>query len=71
MKSDGKWKKLPLVYCAACRKCKRRDPEWKNLFDTWYLVRCTDINGTHIRTIIPGVLWCVDWCKVCTNKRYR
>lgn len=52
--------KLPLIYCKACRKCKNRDPEWKNLFNTWYFVKCTDVNGTHIKTIIPGILWCVD-----------
>lgn len=65
------WFKLPLIYCKACKKCECRNPEWKNLFDTWYFVRCTDVNGTHIKTVIPGVLWCVDWCKLCTDKRYK
>lgn len=71
MKSDNKWKQLPLVYCAVCRKCENRDTEWKNLFDTCYLIDCCDINGVHIKTIIPGILHCVDWCKLCTNKRYK
>lgn len=66
---DHKWLKFPLVYCKVCRKCKNRDKEWKNLFDTDYLVKCCDINGTHIKTIIPGILWHVDWCKLDTNKR--
>lgn len=65
------WLKLPLIYCRACKNCKNRDPDWKNLFDTWYFVRCTDVNGTHIKTIIPYTLWCVDWCKICTDKKYK
>lgn len=69
MKSDSEWKNLPLVYCAVCRKCENRDPKWKNLFDVWHLVNCGDINGMHMKTIIPGVLWCVDCCKLCVNKK--
>lgn len=63
-----KWLKLPLIYCLICRKCANRDKEWKNLFDTYYYVHCGDINGTHIRTIVPGLLWIVDWCKLYHRK---
>ena len=64
MNKKRKWLKLPLIYCKACKNCKNRNPEWKNLFDTWHYVRCTDINGTYIKVIIPGILWVVDWCKM-------
>lgn len=56
--------KLPLIYCGICRRYKNRNRQWKNLFDTDYYVQCCDINGAHIKTIIPGILWCVDWCKL-------
>ena len=61
MKSNGR-AYCPLVYCAVCRKCKNRT--WKNLFSIYHLVTCGDINGMHIKTIIPGILWCVDCCKL-------
>ena len=41
---------------------------WKNLFDTQQYVKCCDVNGTHIKVIIPGVLWIVDWCKLNNNR---
>lgn len=63
-----KWLQFPLIYCWRCRKCVNRCNEWKNLFDTDYFVRCTDVNGTHIRTIIPRLLWVVDWCKLYYKK---
>lgn len=70
-KKKYEWLKFPLIYCRACKNCKHRNPEWKNLFDTWHFVRCTDVNGTHIKTIIPFILWSVDWCKICTDKKYK
>ena len=70
-KNKYEWLKLPLIYCRACKNCENRNPEWKNLFNTWYFVRCTDINGTHIKTVIPFILWSVDWCKICTDKKYK
>ena len=54
--------KLPLVYCATCRKCKRRT--FKNLFNDKALVDCADINGLDIKVIVPGILWKIDWCKI-------
>lgn len=63
MKNQKRFK-LPLIYCGVCRNCKNRNKNWKNLFNTYHYVRCGDVNGTHIRTIIPGILWCVDWCKL-------
>ena len=54
--------KLPFVYCATCRKCKRRT--FKNLFNDKALVDCADINGLGIKVIIPGILWKIDQCKL-------
>lgn len=70
-KKKYEWLKFPLIYCRVCKNCKNRNSEWRNLFDTWHFVRCTDINGTHIKTVIPFILWSVDWCKICTNKKYK
>ena len=55
---------FPLIYCKVCRSCKNRNKDWKNLFDTRYYVNCCDINGTQIKTLIPGILWYVSWCKL-------
>lgn len=36
----------------------------KSLFDDSYVVYCADINGLGITTIIPKILYVVDWCKI-------
>lgn len=61
-------KRFPLfIYCAACRTCKYR--KFKNLFDCKSMLDCADCNGLSIQTIIPFVLWRVDWCKLYSKKR--
>ena len=60
-------KKAPIfVYCAACKNCKRR--KFKSLFDDKAMLDCCDINGISVKTIIPVILWAVDWCKLCKKK---
>ena len=63
-----KRKKLfPLfIYCAACRTCRHR--QFKNLFDCKSMLDCADCNGLSVQTIIPFVLWRVDWCKLYRKK---
>ena len=63
-----KKKKLPLfIYCAACRTCKYR--KFENLFDYKSMLDCADCNGINVQTLIPFVLWRVNWCKLGSKKR--
>lgn len=63
-KKDMRWLRLPLLYCQCCKNCKFRNPQHKNLFNGKYLFDCINPNDVGISTIIPGVLWVADWCKV-------
>lgn len=55
-------KKTPLyIYCAECRTCARRN--FKSLFDYKSMLDCADCNGLSVKTVIPFVLWKIDWCK--------
>lgn len=56
--------KLPIYHCKCCKGCRRRDKEMKSLFDAEYLVKCADINGIGMTTIIPNVFYVIDWCKL-------
>ena len=55
-------KKFLFVYCGACRTCRYR--RFKNLFDFKSMLDCADCNGLSIQTIIPFILWRVNWCKL-------
>lgn len=56
-----KKKLFPLfVYCAACRTCRHR---WFKIFDDKSMLACADCNGLSVKTVIPFVLWKIDWCK--------
>lgn len=61
----GKMKKriLPLYYCQCCMGCKYRSASMKTLFDDSWLDKCADTNGINIVTIIPKVLYVINWCK--------
>lgn len=56
-------KKLPIYYCACCKNCKYRD-KTKSLFDGGLVLSCADINGIGMSTIIPNVLYVINWCKI-------
>ena len=60
-------KKLPFVYCAACKTCRHR--KFKNLFDDKSMLDCADCNGLTVQTVIPFLLWRVSWCKLYSKKR--
>ena len=57
-------KVLPLYYCRCCKNCKNRNNNMKSLFNDNWLVNCADINGIDIITIIPRILYVVNWCKM-------
>ena len=62
--------KFPIYYCKCCKKCKYRDKDkMKSLFNDEYLVNCADINGIGITTIIPNILYIIDWCKISKNRK--
>lgn len=59
---------FPLYYCRCCKNCKYRSENMKSLFQDQWLLVCADINGVGIITIIPKILYVIDWCKLRKDK---
>lgn len=50
------------LYRQCCKTCKYKQ---SHLFDMHEFVNCcADINGTFITTVVPWLLWKVNWCKL-------
>ena len=57
-------KKFPIYYCKCCKKCRYKNKnKMKSHFDDDYLLYCADANGIGIVTIIPNILYVINWCK--------